>query len=198
MRSITFNIADFLGGKISFGQGLTNVAIDTANSFIYFANDQIRFFLSSLPPLPPLPGGSVGPNVTYLAPTTSADKIGPRVVTAKDEVVAPTGNELPSAVVQTPEPTQPKAPRVSGLAKFIQKITQRGAADGTTSVNVQTLGDEQIVGENGAGDQTRPRPHGPVGTVNSAVRNLVASVPHPLRDRAAAPKDEKGNAGDPK
>lgn len=57
-RSITFNIADFLDGKVTFTQGLTNVAIDTINSFIFFANDQIAFWLPPLPPIPPLPGGS--------------------------------------------------------------------------------------------------------------------------------------------
>ena len=39
VRSITFNVADWLGGSISFWQGLANVVVDTINSFIYFAND---------------------------------------------------------------------------------------------------------------------------------------------------------------
>jgi hypothetical protein len=57
-RSIAYNLGNFLNGQISFGQGLTNVAIDTINSFIFFANDQIAFWLPPLPPIPPLPGGS--------------------------------------------------------------------------------------------------------------------------------------------
>lgn len=57
-RSITFNIADLLDGKVTFTQGLTNVVIDTINSFISLANDQIAFWLPPLPPIPPLPGGS--------------------------------------------------------------------------------------------------------------------------------------------
>ena len=51
VRSITFNIADWLDNQVSFAQGLVNVSIDTINSFIIFANDQIAFWL---PPLPPL------------------------------------------------------------------------------------------------------------------------------------------------
>lgn len=54
VRSITFNIADWLGGNISFGQGLVNVGIDTINSFIYLANDQLAFWLPPLPPIPPI------------------------------------------------------------------------------------------------------------------------------------------------
>ncbi|MGO4444243.1 hypothetical protein AB4Z42_12890 [Mycobacterium sp. 2YAF39] len=54
VRSITFNIADWLGGSVSFWDGLANVVVDTVNSFIYFANDQIAFWLPPLPPLPPI------------------------------------------------------------------------------------------------------------------------------------------------
>ena len=55
VRSITFNIADWLGGNVSFGQGLVNVGIQTINAFIYLANAQLAFWLPPLPPIPPLP-----------------------------------------------------------------------------------------------------------------------------------------------
>jgi hypothetical protein len=51
-RSITFNVADWLGGNVSFGQGLVNVGVDTVNSFIQLGIDEWNFFL---PPLPPFP-----------------------------------------------------------------------------------------------------------------------------------------------
>lgn len=54
VRSITFNVADWLGGSISFWDGLANVAVDTINSFIYLANDQLAFWLPPLPPIPPI------------------------------------------------------------------------------------------------------------------------------------------------
>lgn len=57
VQSITFNIADWIGGSVSFVQGLRNVAVDTINSFIYFANDQLAFWLPPLPPIPPIGGG---------------------------------------------------------------------------------------------------------------------------------------------
>lgn len=54
VRSITFNIADWLGGNISFWDGLVNVVVDTINSFIFLANDQLAFWLPPLPPIPPI------------------------------------------------------------------------------------------------------------------------------------------------
>ncbi|HET6735841.1 hypothetical protein [Mycobacterium sp.] len=54
-RSITFNIADFLDGQISFTQGLINVGVDTFNSFVQLGIDQWNFWLPPLPPLPPFP-----------------------------------------------------------------------------------------------------------------------------------------------
>jgi hypothetical protein len=55
-RSVTFNVADFLGGNVSFVQGVGNVAVDTINSFITLANDELAFFLPPLPPIPPMGG----------------------------------------------------------------------------------------------------------------------------------------------
>ncbi len=47
VRSITFNIADWLGGNISFGQGLVNVGIQTINAFIYLANRPIGLLVAT-------------------------------------------------------------------------------------------------------------------------------------------------------
>ena len=58
-RSITYNIAHWLDGNISFGQGLTNVGVDTVNAFIQLGIDQWNFWLWPLPPLPPIfPGAT--------------------------------------------------------------------------------------------------------------------------------------------
>ncbi|MUM31740.1 hypothetical protein [Mycolicibacterium sp. CBMA 361] len=54
-RSITYNIADWLDGRVTFAQGLTNVGVDTFNSFVQLGIDQWNFWLPPLPPLPPLP-----------------------------------------------------------------------------------------------------------------------------------------------
>ena len=70
-RSITFNIADWLGGNVSFGQGLINVGIDTVNSFIQLGIDQWNFWLPPLPPLPPFPFAAKQATTTQ-ATTTQA------------------------------------------------------------------------------------------------------------------------------
>lgn len=72
VRSITFNIADWIGGSVSFAQGLRNVAVDTINSFIYFANDQLAFWLPPLPPIPPIGGGLLTTTQTAAVELTGA------------------------------------------------------------------------------------------------------------------------------
>jgi hypothetical protein len=66
-RSITFNIADWLDGHITFGQGLINVGVDTFWSAVQLGIDQWNFWLPPLPPLPPLPGSLFS---TKQAPST--------------------------------------------------------------------------------------------------------------------------------
>ena len=58
VRSAIFNTTEWLTGQGSFIENLGQFGVDTVNSFIYFANDQIGFWLPPLPPIPPLPGGS--------------------------------------------------------------------------------------------------------------------------------------------
>lgn len=54
-RSITYNVADWLDGRVSFGQGLINVGVDTFYSFVQLGIDEWNFWLPPLPPLPPFP-----------------------------------------------------------------------------------------------------------------------------------------------
>lgn len=74
-RSITYNIAYWLDGNISFGQGLVNVGIDTVNAFIQLGIDQWNFWLWPLPPLPPIFPGALAATtaeVTTVAVTAAA------------------------------------------------------------------------------------------------------------------------------
>jgi hypothetical protein len=77
VRSITFNIADWLGGNVSFWDGLVNVVVDTVNSFIYFANDELAFWLPPLPPIPP-----IGP---FAAEAPDAQEAGLMMMSSFDE-----------------------------------------------------------------------------------------------------------------
>jgi hypothetical protein len=73
-RSITYNIADWLDGQITFGQGLINVGVDTFNSFVQLGIDQLNFWLPSLPPLPPFPLAAT-PQEPSPAPRSPANPI---------------------------------------------------------------------------------------------------------------------------
>lgn len=55
VQSGLFNILDWLGGSITFAQGLNNFFTATTASINYFIQTEIYWFLSFLPPLPPLP-----------------------------------------------------------------------------------------------------------------------------------------------
>lgn len=55
VQSGLFNILDWLGGTITFAQGLNNFINATTASINYFIQTEINWFLSFLPPLPPLP-----------------------------------------------------------------------------------------------------------------------------------------------
>ena len=55
VQSGLFNILDWLGGSITFVQGLNNFFAATSASINQFINTEINWFLSFLPPLPPLP-----------------------------------------------------------------------------------------------------------------------------------------------
>ncbi len=55
VQSGLFNILDWLGGTITFAQGLNNFLTATTASINYFIHTEINWFLSFLPPLPPLP-----------------------------------------------------------------------------------------------------------------------------------------------
>ncbi|OBH03079.1 hypothetical protein A5696_09505 [Mycobacterium sp. E2699] len=55
VQSGLFNILDWLGGTITFAQGLNNFLTATTASINYFIQTEINWFLSFLPPLPPLP-----------------------------------------------------------------------------------------------------------------------------------------------
>jgi len=77
VRSITFNIADWIGGQISFVQGLSNVGVDTVNAFIYLANAQLAFWLPPLPPIPPIgPFAAVDSASTLGSPIEALSAVG--------------------------------------------------------------------------------------------------------------------------
>lgn len=85
VRSITFNIADWLGGNVSFVQGLINVGVDTVNSFIQLGIDEWNFWLPPLPPLPPFPFAA---SATAATPTTASVVNDAELAEALDDTAA--------------------------------------------------------------------------------------------------------------
>lgn len=132
VRSITFNIADWIGGSVSFVQGLRNVAVDTINSFIYFANDELAFWLPPLPPFPPIGGGlstaTAAPSLKLagaLAPVADSTTAGtitgvPETAPLKHEETTPSAVpviDLETLPLTEPDPVlpEPEAPAVTPL-----------------------------------------------------------------------------------
>jgi hypothetical protein len=151
VRSITFNIADWIGGQVSFAQGLINVGVDTINSFIFFANDQLAFWLPPLPPIPP-----IGP----FAATETAE------LTESTESMATMSAEIPGeAAVTEDEPEQIETERAEKAAALeedpaieeaTEAIAEEAEEESTTSSsgNVQAQGEVRDTGINASPDET--------------------------------------------
>lgn len=56
VQATVFNTTDWLAGVVSFSEGLNNIAGATTASINQFISTEYYWFLSFLPPLPPLPG----------------------------------------------------------------------------------------------------------------------------------------------
>lgn len=126
VRSITFNIADWLGGSISFWDGLANVVVDTVNSFIYFANDELAFWLPPLPPIPP-----IGP---FAAEAPEAPEAELMAMSSLDE-----STPLTEENADEGEPVESLGEHVDG-----EEFTE---ADGTGGQGLAGELDGQVVGE---------------------------------------------------
>ncbi|MGW0159069.1 hypothetical protein ACWDUN_07065 [Mycobacterium sp. NPDC003323] len=85
ITSAVFNIAYWVGGAISFGQGLSNFFNDTVAAGVNFVNAEIDWFLSFLPPLPPF------------FPLSAASEAVMAVQGARTAVQIPAAAEAPAA-----------------------------------------------------------------------------------------------------
>lgn len=125
VRSITFNIADWIGGSVSFLQGLRNVARDTINSFIYFANDELAFFLPPLPPIPPIGGAlaaaTAEPTALKLATATDTSDAGTEPTTA--DTVTKVGTVTEETKTPAAEPVKVTEPAVTEETPVTEPVT---------------------------------------------------------------------------
>lgn len=152
ITSATFNIAYWVGGAISFGQGLTDFFNDTVNAGIGFVNAEIDWLLSFLPPFPPFPpffssfaaqrtmevmGARTAVQVPAGVGTALADP--PADGVTDDESSTPAGEEIG----QTPRP-EPETPDAEepGPAPV-----QTDPVDGEPQQPVETPTDDTTDGE---------------------------------------------------
>jgi hypothetical protein len=173
-RSIVFNVTDVITLNIGFAQGLNNVARDTVDAFIRFGNQQLDFWLPNFP-RPPILAGRTGLTTASAAPGP-VDKLVDAVST---------GTEAPALQIAGPIAQKGRDGR---LATFVQKFTGRATTASRNSVVTQAAG--TLGQQDAAGEQPRPRVHGMVAKMTSAVRDLVSSAPHPVQDRIAKEKPE--------
>ncbi len=99
ITSAVFNIAFWVGGTVSFGQGLTNFFNDTVNAGIGFVNAEIDWLLSFLPPFPPFP-----PFFSSFAAQSTMEVMGARTAV---QVPAGVGTALADEVTDEEASTPP-------------------------------------------------------------------------------------------
>lgn len=130
VRSITFNVADWLFGPVPFLEGLRNVARDSWNALVQLGIDEWNFFLPPLPPLPPLPLAAKQPaNATAQAaqPEASAPAAGSgRGSTGRTARAVPVAVNSPAAA---PIPRLNRHPK-SDSASLRQTTPKRSPSKG--------------------------------------------------------------------
>lgn len=97
ITSAVFNIAYWVGGTVSFGEGLANFFNDTVAAGVGFVNAEIDWLLSFLPPLPPF------------FPLAAAAEAVMEIQGARTAVQIPASADAESAA-EEPEPTEAATP----------------------------------------------------------------------------------------
>ena len=188
-RSITYNIADFLDGHISFVQGLINVSNDTIASLVQLGRDQLAFWLPPLPPLPPFPFAATGTQLSTLeAPVTNGPAVSPATKLVARGTSAPSA-VTPTSVVITNSSDSPGANPADATNT---QVTQRATGPADTRVYRDIKGVDTRATTGTAGDARQPGSSGHVddntstgamSTADSSRRALAATE---TRDRVVA------------
>ncbi|GFG55307.1 hypothetical protein MAGR_67480 [Mycolicibacterium agri] len=212
-RTITFNIADWVGGSQTFLQGLNNVVLDSANAGIGFLNAEIAWGWGLLPPLPfPPPQIPTLPWFTQTQTvTTSATALTPGETTGTG-VAATAVRQLRSVV--DGEKTVPEVVRdgVEGVAHVVRdRVAERratrstllaGAADVDGNRVVRAQGEVRgpvikAVTDFGRALQGRGGADGRATTTSgAAIKNLGATARKVVKDVRQAAKDARQAAKD--
>lgn len=125
-RSVVYNFADWVGGSVSFGQGLANIGNDTAQAVSGLVRDEIRWVRSFFPPLPPLPPiGSAAD--AELRPAVGVARSGAAAQESAEETTPVTREEsavqVPAATEATEDTLQRPSSRTS-LRDTLREVTR--------------------------------------------------------------------------
>lgn len=128
ITSAVFNIAYWVGGTVSFGQGLSNFFNDTVNAGIGFVNAEIDWVLSFLPPFPPFP-----PFFSSVAASTVMEVVGARTAL---EIPAEAGTALTDAG-EVPAGEDPQTPVTEPVEEQEPSTPETEAAEPPTEVEAE-------------------------------------------------------------
>lgn len=220
ITSAVFNIAYWVGGTVSFGQGLTNFFNDTVNAGIGFVNAEIDWFLSFLPPFPPFP-----PFFSSLAAQSTMEVMGARtaiqvpagVGTALDEMTGEetptppadetedspqTGTETPPAgqpeqtpVDTEPEEVEPQTPAADVDPKDDEDLTDEDVEqdrDTEQDVDVEDTTDADADVDTEKPDTVADDP-GPDPKADSDPDDKTETKPDTKPDTKPSPKNDSGS-----
>lgn len=157
-RSITYNVADWLDGRISFTQGLVNVGVATFNSFVQLGIDQWNFWLPSLP-LPPFPFASTPPGPTAIEPlTTAVDSLA--VAVSSEDSTGPKPKRNGESRRGTDTDEAEKAADTSEIATLKHPVGER--ADSATRKSIAEVDSQKTRGVKGDDRKAdKPKADGP-------------------------------------
>jgi hypothetical protein len=172
-RSITYNVAYWLDGNISFVQGLGNVAVDTVNAFIQLGIDQWNFWLWPLPPLPPIFPGALAANTAELTtaaavtedPTVTGDATSDAPKLKKnDRQAADAGSEASaiaadeaSEVGQEPSVDTPKGPKEPKTPKVTTSVAAQDDESTATNDASKKVPNSEKKADKGSTEKAAPK-----------------------------------------
>jgi hypothetical protein len=203
-RSITYNIAYWLDGNISFGQGLVNVGVDTINAFIYLANAQLGFWLPPLPPIPSLPPiflpfaateatTELTAAATLSATSTDAAKLNDLQSTVEGEVLGEQAADDDATLVATDEVTAKgekasevdavKEPKVDAVKETKEPTEPKATTEVAARVEVRGAANENTAEPTKVSNSEKADP-GADGQSRAAIVHLGGRRRHQARHQA--------------
>lgn len=184
VRSITFNLDDWIFGPLPFGQGLANVARDSWNALVQLGIDEWNFWLPPLPPLPPMPFATQTTAPAATAPTaqpSSARLPAERQLLSEPEtqhVESVDGTPADAPTTQAVRVDYGPADVSAGVASSVGAVTK--AESDTADADADSV-------ETSAGSASADTPE-PAGV---SVQNALSVVPRRVAEETAEARSQR-------